>query len=286
MARPACCVEAGDNGALARGLETLIRDPALRQRLGEAGYRRVQAQFDMEKGIDLLLDRFAPGRRLSRRPGLRLPENSQAAAEPNAHCLLRAAEAAHPSGAVGRPAHGPALDGGAGAGRSRGDPDQPSPQLGGPGDAARQDSLARIGQHTADRLVSSTARRRRSSGRRPGSPITSITRRRTSIGPRVSAALDIPYLVAEASHAPKRAGGSWAKVHEAAQDAIARPTRSSRSIPMTRNACGRWCASGACWRRCRRSSTAPTSPRPACGATRSAPSSRAGSACQPISPGC
>jgi glycosyltransferase involved in cell wall biosynthesis len=62
-------VEAGDSGALARGLATLIRQPALRQRLGEAGYRRIQAQFDMEKGIDLLLDRFAPGRRLSQKAG-------------------------------------------------------------------------------------------------------------------------------------------------------------------------------------------------------------------------
>jgi glycosyltransferase involved in cell wall biosynthesis len=62
-------VEAGDSGALARGLETLIRQPALRQRLGEAGYRRIQAQFDMEKGIDLLMDRFAPGRRLSQKAG-------------------------------------------------------------------------------------------------------------------------------------------------------------------------------------------------------------------------
>jgi glycosyltransferase involved in cell wall biosynthesis len=62
-------VEAGDSGALARGLETLIRQPALRQRLGEAGYRRIWAQFDMEKGIDLLMDRFAPERRLSQRAG-------------------------------------------------------------------------------------------------------------------------------------------------------------------------------------------------------------------------
>ncbi|HVR67401.1 MAG TPA: glycosyltransferase family 4 protein [Verrucomicrobiae bacterium] len=63
-------VEAGDSGALARGLETLIRQPALRQRLGEAGYRRIRAQFDMEKGIDLLMDRFAPGRRLSQKAGI------------------------------------------------------------------------------------------------------------------------------------------------------------------------------------------------------------------------
>jgi len=53
-------VEAGDSLALARGLETLIREPALRQRLGEAGRCRIEAQFDMERGIDLLMDRFRP----------------------------------------------------------------------------------------------------------------------------------------------------------------------------------------------------------------------------------
>jgi glycosyltransferase involved in cell wall biosynthesis len=63
-------VEAGDSGALARGLETLIRQPALRQRLGDAGYRRIQAQFDMEKGIDLLMDRFAREWRLSQKAGI------------------------------------------------------------------------------------------------------------------------------------------------------------------------------------------------------------------------
>ena len=62
-------VEAGDSDALARGLQTLIRQPALRQRLGEAGHRRIQAQFDMERGIDLLMDRFAPERRLSQKAG-------------------------------------------------------------------------------------------------------------------------------------------------------------------------------------------------------------------------
>jgi glycosyltransferase involved in cell wall biosynthesis len=55
-------VEAGDPAGLAKGLETLIRQPALRRRLGDAGYRRIQAQFDMEKGIDLLLERFTGGK--------------------------------------------------------------------------------------------------------------------------------------------------------------------------------------------------------------------------------
>lgn len=40
------------------------------------------------------------------------------------------------------------------------------------------------------------------------------------IGPKVAAALDIPYLLAEASHAPKRATGDWAFNHAGAERAI------------------------------------------------------------------
>ena len=40
------------------------------------------------------------------------------------------------------------------------------------------------------------------------------------LGPRISAALGIPYVLAEASHAPKRAGGPWAIGHEACGEAI------------------------------------------------------------------
>jgi glycosyltransferase involved in cell wall biosynthesis len=40
------------------------------------------------------------------------------------------------------------------------------------------------------------------------------------IGPRVATALDIPYLVAEASHAPKRAEDEWAFNHAGAEAAI------------------------------------------------------------------
>lgn len=92
----------------------------------------------------------------------------------------------------------------------------------GQGDAARQDSLARIGQHTADRLVSQY--RAAPPEQRPEAWFTYHLYYKAPdfLGPRVSAALDIPYLVAEASHAPKRANGSWAKFHEAAQDAIAK----------------------------------------------------------------
>lgn len=42
------------------------------------------------------------------------------------------------------------------------------------------------------------------------------------IGPEASAALGIPYVIAEASHAPKRAQGKWALGHEGAEAAIRR----------------------------------------------------------------
>jgi glycosyltransferase involved in cell wall biosynthesis len=40
------------------------------------------------------------------------------------------------------------------------------------------------------------------------------------LGPTVSASLGIPYVIAEASYAPKRAGGPWAIGHEAVGDSI------------------------------------------------------------------
>ena len=45
------------------------------------------------------------------------------------------------------------------------------------------------------------------------------------IGPRVSARLGIPYVVAEASHAPKQAQGAWRHGHRAAAVALARASR-------------------------------------------------------------
>jgi glycosyltransferase involved in cell wall biosynthesis len=45
------------------------------------------------------------------------------------------------------------------------------------------------------------------------------------IGPRVAAALSIPYFLAEASLAPKRAGGPWAIGHDATQAAISAADR-------------------------------------------------------------
>ena len=42
------------------------------------------------------------------------------------------------------------------------------------------------------------------------------------LGPAISETLGIPYVIAEASHAQKRAGGPWAIGHDAAADAISR----------------------------------------------------------------
>ncbi|MEM1199277.1 MAG: glycosyltransferase family 4 protein [Pseudomonadota bacterium] len=47
-----------DPKALAEALETLIRTPALRERLGEAGKARVRAEFSYEGGIDQLMELF------------------------------------------------------------------------------------------------------------------------------------------------------------------------------------------------------------------------------------
>jgi glycosyltransferase involved in cell wall biosynthesis len=44
--------------ALAAALERLIRTPALRQRLGEAGEARVRGHFDMNSSIELLVECF------------------------------------------------------------------------------------------------------------------------------------------------------------------------------------------------------------------------------------
>ncbi len=47
-------VEQKDSGELAVALQRLISDPALRARLGQAGYQRVKQKFSMESGIDKL----------------------------------------------------------------------------------------------------------------------------------------------------------------------------------------------------------------------------------------
>ena len=51
-------VPSGDPAALAAGMERLLRDPALRRRLGAAGERRVRAEFSSGIGADRLAAKF------------------------------------------------------------------------------------------------------------------------------------------------------------------------------------------------------------------------------------
>ena len=51
-------VEQKNTQALQQALETLIRDPGLRQRLGQAGFERVRQEFSMDRGIDALVGRL------------------------------------------------------------------------------------------------------------------------------------------------------------------------------------------------------------------------------------
>ncbi len=51
-------VEPGDSASLADALQQLLQDPELRTRLGQAGQRRVQQVFDVERGIDQLCELF------------------------------------------------------------------------------------------------------------------------------------------------------------------------------------------------------------------------------------
>ncbi|MBK8741135.1 MAG: glycosyltransferase family 4 protein [Betaproteobacteria bacterium] len=90
------------------------------------------------------------------------------------------------------------------------------------GDAQRQAALRDEGLALARRLVEQW--RDGGRGARPDLWLTYHVFYKAPdwLGPYVSAALGIPYVIAEASHAPKRAGGPWAIGHEACGDAIRR----------------------------------------------------------------
>ena len=77
------------------------------------------------------------------------------------------------------------------------------------GDAERQKRVQGIGQRLADRLVRSYLAR--PVGERPQIWFTYHLYHKAPdwIGPVVSKALNIPYVIAEASHAPKQSGGRW-----------------------------------------------------------------------------
>ena len=88
------------------------------------------------------------------------------------------------------------------------------------GDPIRQAALRDQGQVEAARLIAHY--RDVASDRRPAAWLTYHLYYKAPdwIGPEVAAALDLPYLVAEASIAPKRAGGPWDLSHRAVLAAL------------------------------------------------------------------
>lgn len=91
----------------------------------------------------------------------------------------------------------------------------------GAGDRGRQARLGEVGARTAERLL------RRWRRARDAAPELWFTyhlyyKAPDWLGPEISAALGIPYVVAEASSAPKRAGGAWALGHRAVEQALHR----------------------------------------------------------------
>lgn len=92
----------------------------------------------------------------------------------------------------------------------------------GVGDPQRQQALAEIGRHMAERLI--LHYRARPPDQRPKLWFTYHLYYKAPdwLGPTVADALGIAYVVAEASHADKRAGGPWAIGHEATAVAIDR----------------------------------------------------------------
>jgi len=92
----------------------------------------------------------------------------------------------------------------------------------GTGNPDRQARLAKVGAGMADRILRRF--RARPAARRPACWFTYHLYYKAPdwLGPAVSRGLDIPYLVAEASVAPKRAGGPWDLGHRATLAALER----------------------------------------------------------------
>jgi glycosyltransferase involved in cell wall biosynthesis len=89
------------------------------------------------------------------------------------------------------------------------------------GDAARQRRLAALGGRLAARAV--RRYRQLPPGERPGMWFTYHLYHKAPdwLGPTVGRALGVPYVVAEASVAPRQADGPWAEGHAASRRAIA-----------------------------------------------------------------
>ncbi|HEV3007968.1 MAG TPA: glycosyltransferase family 4 protein [Burkholderiales bacterium] len=94
------------------------------------------------------------------------------------------------------------------------------------GDVARQEALRRQGEALAQRMAAQW--RAAPPGLRPDLWFTYHVYYKAPdwLGPAVSAALGIPYVIAEASYAQKRASGPWAIGH----DAAARSIRQARLV--------------------------------------------------------
>ena len=92
----------------------------------------------------------------------------------------------------------------------------------GSGNAERQQRLRRVGKHLAERLVRGF--RALPAARRPDVWFTYHVYHKAPdlLGPVVSAALGVPYVIAECSFAPKQEAGPWAIGFEAAREAIMR----------------------------------------------------------------
>jgi glycosyltransferase involved in cell wall biosynthesis len=90
------------------------------------------------------------------------------------------------------------------------------------GDAARQEALRAQGEALAQRMIAQW--RAGPASLRPHLWFTYHVYYKAPdwLGPAVSTALGIPYVIAEASFAQKRASGPWAIGHQAAADAIGR----------------------------------------------------------------
>ncbi|MEK9706215.1 MAG: glycosyltransferase family 4 protein [Alphaproteobacteria bacterium] len=92
----------------------------------------------------------------------------------------------------------------------------------GKGDPERQARLRDLGEKLADRLIKRLAAR--PLHERPEAWLTYHVYHKAPdwLGPRVADALNLPYLIAEASSAPKREGGPWDIGYRGANAAIAR----------------------------------------------------------------
>ena len=118
----------------------------------------------------------------------------------------------------------------------------------GDGDARHQIRLAETGARTAERLLRQWRQQPESA---PDLWFTYHLYYKAPdwLGPPVSTALGIPYVIAEASHAAKRAGGAWEKGHRAVAEALRHANAviglnsADREgvVPLLRDA-GRWVA--------------------------------------------